>query len=56
MTTHYRQWVVYHGERRIGPAKSLEAVESICERDRIPLGEQVGRYIDVETPLDEIYF
>jgi hypothetical protein len=54
--THYRQWVIYHGERRFGPSKSLEKLEAVCRRERIRLIDCVRRAIDVETPLEDIYF
>ncbi len=56
MKTYYRQWVIYYGERRFGPAETFQELEIACQRERIPLNEVVCRPIKRETPLEDIYF
>jgi hypothetical protein len=52
MKTHARQWVVYHGERRIGPAKRFQKLDRVCEKDGIPIGERVYRMIEPDHTFD----
>jgi hypothetical protein len=49
---HYpRQFVVYHGDRRIGPAKEFKELDAICETERIPLSERVFRVVEPDETL-----
>lgn len=52
MKTHHRQWVVYHGERRIGPATTFQQLDRICKEDAIPIGERVYRMIEPDHTFD----
>ncbi len=56
MKTHYRQWVIYHGERRFGPAKDPDELEAVCRREGFRLIDCVCRAIKRETPDEDIYF
>jgi hypothetical protein len=52
MKTHHRQFVVYHGERRIGPFKTLRRLNAECRKQHIPLGERVCRVVEPDTTFD----
>ena len=49
MKTHHRQWVIYHGDRRFGPSKSLRKLNAICKRAQIPVLERVCRVVRPDT-------
>src|SRR4051794_11307481 len=54
MKTHHRQWVVYHGERRIGPFKKLERLDQVCKDLDIPIGERVYRVVEPDMIEDTV--
>ena len=54
MKTHHRQWVVYHGERRIGPFKRLERLNKECEKLNLPIGEQICRVVEPDFIEDVV--
>ncbi len=49
MKSHPRQWVVYHGERRIGPFKKLEQLDRACEAEGIHVWERVCRVVEPDV-------
>jgi hypothetical protein len=49
LKTHFRQWVIYHGDHRFGPAETFQELDSACREKRIPIGEQVVRMIEPEV-------
>jgi hypothetical protein len=49
LKTHYGQWVIYHGDDRFGPAETFQELDSVCQAQRIPIGEQVVRMIEPEV-------
>jgi hypothetical protein len=56
MKTHHRQWVIYHGDRRFGPAKSLKKLEKVCKKERIPVLERVCRIVEPDLAFEDIAF
>jgi hypothetical protein len=52
MKTHHRQFVFYHGERRIGPFKTLRKLNAECRKQRIPLIEGVCRVIEPDLSFE----
>ncbi len=52
MKTHHRQWVIYHGDRRFGPSKSLRKLEQACKKEGIPVLERVRRIVEPDTTFD----
>jgi hypothetical protein len=53
MKTHYRQWVAYHGDERLGFGRSQTALYQECFRRGLQEDEFVVRSIEPEMP-DEI--
>jgi hypothetical protein len=47
-----RQWVAYHGERRVGFAKSKTELYQACLRQGLRRGEFVVRSIEPEVPRE----
>ena len=53
MKTHYRQWVAYHGDERIGFGRTETELYEECFRRGLKDDEFVARSIEPEMP-DEI--
>jgi hypothetical protein len=50
MKTHYRQWVAYHGDERIGFARNSFDLYEACFGRGLKRGEFVVRSIEPEMP------
>jgi len=47
-----RYWVAYHGDRRVGIAKTDLELYQLCARLGIPQGERIVRPIELEPPYE----
>jgi hypothetical protein len=50
LKNHYRQWVAYHGDKRIGFGASLRQLYQECLRRGYPEGEFLVQCIAPEVP------
>ena len=46
------KWVAYHGDSRVGIAKTDLELYQLCARQGIPQNKRIVRPIDLEPPLE----
>ena len=52
MKEHRHKWVAYHGDRRVGIAKTNLELYQLCERQGIPFDDFIVTNIDWEPPYE----
>lgn len=53
LRTHYRQWVAYHGDQRLGFGRSKRQLVGECLRRGLPDDEFVVYSVEPEIPDDD---